>query len=108
MTNLPRKVAVIGAGDIGCGWAALCAAAGWPVTIFDSNASGLERAVTEVPRRARALVALERATQGIVERGLLEFHPGRSLLQAVQEADWVIEAINEDLVAKQKLFGSLE
>ncbi|HEU5260634.1 MAG TPA: 3-hydroxyacyl-CoA dehydrogenase family protein [Gemmatimonadales bacterium] len=108
MTALPRKVAVIGAGDIGCGWAALCAAAGWPVTIFDSSTSGLERAVTEVPRRARSLVALERATQGIVERGLLEFHPGRSLLQAVQDADWVIEAINEDLVAKQKLFGSLE
>jgi len=99
---------VIGAGDIGCGWAALCAAAGWPVTIFDSNASGLERAAAEVPRRARALVALERATQGIVERGLLELHQGRSLLQAVQDADWVIEAISEDLFAKQKLFSSLE
>ncbi len=108
MTALPRKVAVIGAGDIGCGWAALCASAGWPVTIFDSNAHGLERAFTEVPRRARALVALERATQGIVERGLLELHQGRSLLQTVQDADWVIEAISEDLIAKQKLFDALE
>jgi len=72
-TTLPRKVAVIGAGDIGCGWAALCASAGWPVTIYDTNARVAERAFNEVPRRARALVALDRATQGIVERGLLEY-----------------------------------
>ena len=79
MTALPQKVAVIGGGDIGCGWAALCASAGWPVTVFDSNASGLERAATDVPRRTRALVALERATSGIVERGLKEFTQARSL-----------------------------
>ena len=108
MTTLPRKVAVIGAGDIGCGWAALCASAGWPVSVFDASARGLERASQEVPRRTRALVALERATQGIVERGLLEFAQARSLLQAVQDADWVIEAIPEDVIAKQKLFESIE
>src|SRR5256885_2009407 len=108
VTPMPRKVAVIGAGDIGCGWAALCASAGWPVTVFDASAQGLERAAAEVPRRTRALVALERATQGIVERGLLEFTQARSLLQAVQDADWVIEAIPEDAIAKQKLFGSIE
>jgi len=108
VTALPRKVAVIGTGDIGCGWAALCAAAGWPVTVFDANARGLERAAAEVPRRARALVALERASQGMVERGLLEFTQARSLLHAVQDAEWVIEAIPEDQIAKQKLFDSVE
>lgn len=108
MTALPRKVAVIGAGDIGCGWAALCAAAGWPVTIFDTNAREHDRAAAEVTSRARALAAHEHATHGIVERGLLEFHQGRSLLQTVQDADWVIEAIPEDLIAKQRLFQSLD
>ena len=108
MRSLPRKVAVVGAGDIGCGWAALCASAGWPVTVFDASAEGLDRAAAEVPRRARALVGLERAPQGIVERGLLEFHRARSLLQAVRDADWVIEAIPEDLLAKQRLFDGIE
>lgn len=108
MTALPKKVAVIGGGDIGCGWAALCASAGWPVSVFDASANGLERAATDVPRRTRALVALERAPQGIVERGLMEFTQARSLLQAVQDADWVIEAIPEDVITKQKLFGSIE
>jgi carnitine 3-dehydrogenase len=105
---LPRKVAVIGAGEIGCGWAALCCSAGWPVTVFDASARGLERAAGEVPRRARALVTLGRAAHGIVERGLLEFGSGRSLLQTVNEADWVIEAIPEDLSAKQKVFDAID
>ena len=105
---LPRKVTVIGAGDIGCGWAALCVAAGWPVTLFDASAQGLERAEAEVPQRARALVEQGRASQGIVERGLLEFVQARSLLQAVKDADWVAEAISEDLLAKQRLFESIE
>jgi 3-hydroxyacyl-CoA dehydrogenase len=106
--TLPRKVAVIGAGDIGSGWAALCASAGWPVAMFDMNPRTTQRAFGEVPRRARALVALERATQGIVERGLLEFTQARSLLQAVKDADWVIEAISEDVIAKQKVLESIE
>jgi len=105
---LPRKVAVVGAGEIGCGFAALGASAGWPVTVFDTDARAMERAFREVPRRARALVALERATPGIVERGLLEFQQGRSLLHAVRDADWVIEAVNEDLLAKQKVTESLD
>lgn len=105
---LPRAVAVIGAGDIGCGWAALVASAGWPVTIYDTNARAVERAMTEIPRRARALVQLGRATQGIVERGLQEFQHGRSLLQAVKDADWVVEAITEDLTAKQRLLGAID
>ncbi|HWZ29380.1 MAG TPA: 3-hydroxyacyl-CoA dehydrogenase NAD-binding domain-containing protein [Gemmatimonadales bacterium] len=108
MIDLPRKVAVIGAGDIGCGWAALCVTAGWPVTVFDTNARAIERAAEQIPARARALVALERATAGMVERGLLELRHARSLLQAVNEADWVIEAISEDLFAKQRLLGAIQ
>ena len=69
---IPRKVAVIGAGDIGVGWAALCASAGWPVAIFDLNPGTMERASIEVERRTRALVALDRAPESIVERGLTE------------------------------------
>ncbi len=108
MTQIPRKVAVIGAGDIGCGWSALCVTAGWPVTIFDTNAKAIDRASEQIPARARALVALDRAPAGQVESGLKELRHARSLLQAVNEADWVIEAISEDLSAKQRLLGSIQ
>lgn len=76
--------------------------------LFDTNARALERASNEVPRRARAMIALERAPHGIVERGLLELQQGRSLLMTVQGADWVIEAISEDLIAKQKLLDATD
>lgn len=106
--SMPRKVAVIGAGDIGVGWAALCASAGWPVAIFDANTSTMDGAFDEVSRRARALVELERAPQGIVERGLRELLQAQSMVEAVEDADWVIEAIHEDVLAKQKLIQAIE
>lgn len=106
--TIPRKVAVIGAGDIGQGWAALCASAGWPVAIFDANADTMARAPGEVARRALALVALERAPQSIVDRGLHELQQASTLAEAVADADWVIEAIHEDVLAKQKLLQAIE
>lgn len=108
MIEMPRKIAVIGAGDIGRGWAALSAAAGWRVTLFDTDSEKAEQAMREVPRRARALVGFERATRETVERGLLAFEHGRSLLQAVRDADWVIEAVDEDLQSKQTAFERIE
>ena len=106
--TIPRKVAVIGAGDIGIGWAALCASAGWPVAIFDLNPGTIERASIEVERRTRALVALDRAPESIVERGLRELVRANFFSEAVQDADWVIEAIHEDVGAKQKLLAAIE
>ena len=106
--TIPRKVAVIGAGDIGIGWAALCASAGWPVAIFDLNPGTMERASIEVERRTRALVALDRAPESIVERGLSELVRANFFSEAVRDADWVIEAIQEDVVAKQKLLAAIE
>lgn len=106
--TIPRKVAVIGAGDIGVGWAALCASAGWPVAIFDANGQTMARAFEEVERRTRALVALDRAPEGVVERGLHDLEQAGTLADAVRDADWVIEAIHEDVLAKQKLHQAVE
>jgi 3-hydroxybutyryl-CoA dehydrogenase len=99
---------VIGAGDIGVGWAALCASAGWSVAIYDLNPSTMERASIEVERRTRALVALGRAPESIVERGLSELVRTNFLSEAIQDADWIIEAIHEDINAKQKLLSAIE
>jgi 3-hydroxyacyl-CoA dehydrogenase len=106
--SIPRKVAVIGAGNIGIGWSALCASAGWAVAIFDLNPSAVERASNEVERRTRALVELDRAPEGIVERGLRELVRARFMTEAIHDADWVIEAIHEDVGAKQKLLGAID
>lgn len=96
------RVAVVGAGEIGRGWAALCVAAGWPVTIYDADADNLNPAADAVADRVVALLRLKRADPGVAEAALNEMQVGRSLLQAVSEADWVIEAVPEELNVKLK------
>ena len=107
MSNGQVRVAVIGTGEIGRGWAALVAAAGWPVTIYNDHGA-TEDAPTEIAQRARRLVELHRATSDTVERGLELMTVGRSLLEACRDAQWIIAAIREDVKAKQKLIESLE
>lgn len=108
MTEGKVSVAVIGTGDIGRGWAALCVAAGWPVAIFDHEDAASETAPAEIAARAERLVSLDRAVPGDVEQGVRSLRVGRSLLQACDEAQWIIESVHEDLMTKQKLFEAFE
>jgi len=101
------RVAIVGAGSIGRGWAALCASVGWECTLIDTDTRVADQASGEVARRARALVTMGRARAETVERGVRALRLGRSLLHACGEADWVIESIQEDLHAKQRLFENL-
>jgi len=98
------KVAIIGVGAIGRGWATLCASVGWECALLDTDVKAADRAVAEIARRARALAALGRAPAQTVERGLRRVRLGRSLLQACGDADWIIESAPEDLKIKQRLF----
>lgn len=107
MTSVVR-VAVVGVGDIGRGWASLCVAAGWPVALFDNSADELEVASPIIAGRARALVYLDRADEQTAEQGIASLKVARSLLQACGDAQWIIECIGEDLLAKQKLFEAFE
>jgi len=103
----PPKVAIIGTGTTGRGWAALCASAGWECTLLDSETKVTDQAVAEVARRARSLVSLGRAPADVVETGLRRVKLGRSLLQTCGDADWIIESVPEDLHTKQRVFENL-
>jgi len=101
-------VAVVGMGDIGRGWAALCVACGWPVSIYDHEAHSLQDAVQEVSDRARTLTSVGLASVTEVDQGIGSLKVAGSLLQACRDASWVIEAVREDLLAKQKVFEGIE
>lgn len=102
------RVAVIGAGDIGRGWAALAASAGWPVALYDAETRALEHGMREVRSRVESLVALRRTDHAEAAEGLRELRQSRSLLTAVTDADWIIEAASEDLGVKQRLLEQIE
>lgn len=102
------KVAVIGVGEVGRGWAARCVGAGWPTAIFDTDAKNLGEGQDDIIRRVDMLANSGRIERATADVGLGELRTGRSLLQAVGEADWVIEALPEDLSLKQRTLEQIE
>ncbi len=105
---VPPRVAILGAGDVGCGWAALAVSRGWSVTIYDTNTGQLQRAQATIGRRTHSLAAMGHADEATTAVGLSELRLGRSLLHAVTEADWIIEATTDDLGAKQRVLEQVE
>ena len=102
------RVTIVGAGETGRGWAALAVAAGWPVAIYDADGELLATAAEAIGDRVVTLVRLRRAEMGVAEEALNQMRVGRSLLQAVESADWVIEAVPEDLTIKHKVLQLVE
>ena len=94
------KIAVIGAGLMGHGIAQVFALAGHDVTITDTVVQNLDTAKARIAANLRDLGDDE----SVVER----VSPCFDLGDAVREADYVVEAILENLTLKQKLFAEIE
>jgi 3-hydroxybutyryl-CoA dehydrogenase len=105
--RLPGLVGVVGAGTMGSGIAALAALAGHPVRLVDTAAQqvddGIRRAREHVARAQRHGQVEASAATGAAER----IRPGGSLA-ALADAALVVEAISEDLTAKQELLAHLD
>lgn len=94
------RIAVIGAGLMGHGIAQVFALAGHDVTIYDSVAASLESAKTRILTNLKDLGDDPKAVERIT--------PESNLAKAVREADYVVEAVLEDLPLKQKMFAAIE
>jgi 3-hydroxybutyryl-CoA dehydrogenase len=94
------RITVIGAGLMGHGIAQVFALAGHDVTIYDSFEKTLATAKERILTNLKDLGD----DQSAVERVTLQ----ADLAKAVREADYVVEAVLEDLPLKQKLFGEIE
>ena len=98
------KVAILGGGVIGGGWAARFLLNGHDVAVYDPGPDA-ERKLGEVLDNARAsLPALY--DRPLPTEGRLSFAP--SLAEAVEGADWVQESAPERLEIKQALYQEVE
>src|SRR5579864_6558706 len=85
---------------MGHGIAQVFALAYHNVTITDSVAQNLETVKARIAANLRDLGDDERAVERVV--------PCADLAAAVREADYVVEAVSENLALKQKLFAEIE
>jgi 3-hydroxyacyl-CoA dehydrogenase len=107
--NQPR-VAILGMTESGRGWATLISGAGWPLTIYDPDAGLLHSGEEEIASRKRqsAGSGIPAARDQRVDPLPGEPRLGRSLLDAVTNADWVIDTTASDLLHRQRLLEQVE
>jgi 3-hydroxybutyryl-CoA dehydrogenase len=94
------RIAVVGAGLMGHGIAQVFALAGHEVKITDTVVNNLDTVVARIAANLRDLGDDEQAAERV--------QPCVDLTEAVRDADFVVEAIIENLDAKKKLFAEFE
>jgi 3-hydroxybutyryl-CoA dehydrogenase len=94
------RIAVVGSGLMGHGIAQVFALAGHDVTITDAQQASLDTVKARISGNLRDVGDDARAVERVT--------PLSDLREAVRDADYVVEAVLEDLPLKQKLFAEIE
>jgi 3-hydroxybutyryl-CoA dehydrogenase len=94
------RIAVVGAGLMGHGIAQVFALAGHEVTVTDAQQASLDTVKQRILTNFKDLGDDERAVERVT--------PVAGLASAVREANYVVEAVLEDLPLKQRLFADIE
>jgi 3-hydroxybutyryl-CoA dehydrogenase len=102
-----RRIAVVGAGQMGSGIAHVFAASGFPVTMIDVSAESLERGLATIEKNMTRQV--RKGTLDPAERdAALERIATSGALDLVGDADIVIEAATERADLKFGIFSDLD
>ncbi|MGE0810526.1 MAG: 3-hydroxyacyl-CoA dehydrogenase NAD-binding domain-containing protein [Immundisolibacter sp.] len=97
-----KKVAVLGAGNMGAGIAGQVANAGLPVLLLDVTREAAERGKQDLFKRKPAPL-MSAAAADLIETGGFDQD-----LPRLAEADWIVEVVVERLPVKQALFERVE
>ena len=106
MTDI-AKVGVVGAGLMGHGIAQVSAEAGYDVILLDADGAALERGLDVVRGQVAKAVQKGRRTQDEAD-AILGRLRGATTVGELQDRDMVIEAIVENLEAKNELWRELD
>lgn len=105
MDYSPHRIAVVGAGLVGCSWAVIFAAKGRTVTVWDDSAA----ARAAVPARAEALLA-DMVSAGLAEdahAALARITVAETLEAALEGAEYVQESVFERVDVKTPVAAAI-
>jgi 3-hydroxyacyl-CoA dehydrogenase len=102
-----KRAAVIGAGTMGGGISMCFASAGIPVTVVETSADALKAGLGRIEKNYRATAARGGISNADVDKRMALI-TGATELEAVKDADMVIEAVFEEMPLKQEVFGKLD
>lgn len=99
-------ICVLGAGTMGTGIAQVVAQAGMEVHLLEVNEEAIARSQKRLGKSLQGTVEREKMTAEEAEaaKGLVSWE---SSYEALSEADWVIEAVFEDVAVKQEVWAEV-
>jgi len=103
-----RKIAMIGAGDMGHGIAASCLLGGYTVALRDIERTFVDRGVEGIRKSLARFKEKGKITPEAYDDALARLIPVVDLQEAVKDADFVIEAVPEKLELKKSVFTELD
>ncbi len=103
---MPKKLAVVGAGLMGSGIAQVAAQSGWQVLLRDLTDDALARGRSAIESSYRRFAAKGQLTDDEVDASLARIRT-TTQLDAVADADLVVEAVFESVEVKREVFEAL-
>jgi 3-hydroxybutyryl-CoA dehydrogenase len=103
-----KKIAVVGAGLMGHGIAQVFALAGYPVAVYDVDPQRARKALDGIAANLKLFQDRGITTAAEAEGALRRLRATTSLADAVGDADFVMEAVFEDLEVKRDVLRKLD
>jgi len=103
-----ERIGVIGTGMIGPDISLACAMAGYPVTIVGRTRTSVERGTARFRKNLESLIRAKVYGDQEAKEVDSRLSTSTELETALEKADFVFEAVVENLEIKQKLFGEIE
>ncbi len=103
-----KKIAVLGAGQMGSGIAQVLASTGYRVGLLDISEEVISRGMKGIKKSLDRFVKSGKVSEEKVEEILKAITTTTEMTEAVQGAQVVIEAVPEDLALKKEIFTTLD
>jgi 3-hydroxybutyryl-CoA dehydrogenase len=103
-----KKIAVVGAGQMGNGIAHVFAQNGFPVNLIDVKQEALDRALATITKNMDRQVSKGSITEADKSAALSNIQLCTDMASACSDRDLIVEAATENIELKLKIFGQID